>query len=75
MLSDSLGRRPVIERELTLTLALALAPSPNPNRNPNPNLNHSPNPKQVIELGLWSCIVFQLGFGFAPSFEVALLMR
>ena len=31
--------------------------------------------RPVIELGLWSCVVFQLGFGLAPSFEVALLMR
>ena len=29
----------------------------------------------MIELGLWSCVVFQLGFGLAPSFEAALLMR
>ena len=31
--------------------------------------------RPVIELGLWSCVVFQLGFGLAPSFEAALLMR
>ena len=38
-------------------------------------LSDSLGRRPVIELGLWSCIVFQLGFGFAPSFEFALLMR
>ena len=31
--------------------------------------------RPVIQLGLWSCVVFQLGFGLAPNFGVALLMR
>ena len=38
-------------------------------------LSDSLGRRPVIELGLWSCVVFQLGFGLAPTFELALLMR
>ena len=31
--------------------------------------------RPIVELGLWSCIVFQFGFGLSPSFYFALIMR
>ena len=31
--------------------------------------------RPVIEVGLWSCIVFQLAFGLSPSFGFALATR
>ena len=31
--------------------------------------------KAVIRIGLWSCLVFSIGFGFSPTFAIALSMR
>ena len=31
--------------------------------------------RPVVELGLWSCVIFQVGFGAAPTFAFALAMR
>ena len=31
--------------------------------------------RPVVELGLWSCVIFQLGFGLSPTFSFALTMR
>jgi len=31
--------------------------------------------KAVIRIGLWSCLVFSIGFGFSPTFTIALTMR
>ena len=31
--------------------------------------------KVVIRIGLWSCVVFSIAFGFSPTFAIALAMR
>ena len=31
--------------------------------------------KAVIRIGLWSCLLFSIAFGFSPTFTIALFMR